>query len=255
MGKDKKEYQIGTFSDSLGTGLANILSEDKIEIARKIVADDIKAIRQDVLEQINRLGELLKDEVGAIPRTEDLADWMFDKKKIWETGNTIPKITDKEIIQYAKEYVASLKMMIHQSGKPVKGELQVFQWSGPQEQLTALYNRLIMDGFIGSKTSLEAFSAIFSGCDISNIKEKIIWLKRGLNKRLNKKSISDFIDVLKENNLIVPISTPSHLLSILSISFRGIDSETKFTHSNLVKEESYSGYRMDFEKIATTLIM
>lgn len=246
---NKKEHQIGTFSDDLGAGLSNVLSEETLEEARKRVALDINNITEDIEKRIYRLEPFLRKEIGAIPRTEVLVNWMFDKKKLKQTGDFFPKITDKELIGYLKEYNIFLECEARRA-EHIEQKVDSFQWLGTPQQLSSLYTALIKEEFICSSTSLEVFQAIFSDSDIPTIKGKILWLKKGKNKMPSKRSISDLVDILIEKEMV---KKPSVLTKALSDTFCASEGDIIFTHSNLVKNGCYSEYRTDLEKIVKNL--
>jgi len=116
---DKKKIKLGTYSnEGLGMGLANVqFSEEQLIEANKIIQEDLKKLKPDFLEHLHRLEELIKKDIGAIPRTENFILWLFDKKKISQTGKKLPEITDEEIIDFAKEYTENLRNYIHFSNK------------------------------------------------------------------------------------------------------------------------------------------
>lgn len=250
MKKKNVKGTVGTYSDELGTGLAHILSEETVSEGRKIVERDKTLIIEDIKVQINRLEVFLKNYIWAIPKVEDLANWIFDKKKITQTRDSLPRITDEEIIFYTKEYLNQLKNTADSYDNPLVNKEFALQWIGTREQLSSLYKTLIEEKFISPKTSLETFTAAFSNENPLGVNKKILWLKMGLNKMPNKKSISDLIDILIEKKLI---EKPNVLTKVLSNTFCTLEGNTKFTHSNLAKEGSYSEYRKDLEKIVENL--
>lgn len=69
-----------------------------------------------------------------------------------------------------------------------------FSWSGSKEkeQITALYVKLLQNGFIHKQTSPEQFSQLFSGSDIEN---PVIWMK-------STKHLLFLIDTLIKQNLL-----------------------------------------------------
>jgi len=104
MNKDTK-LKLGTYSND-GLGLADIqFSDGQLKAANKIINEDLEKIKVDFKEQLSRLDGFIKSKIGAIPRTEDFVLWFFDKKKFKQTGSNLPKISDEEIIDYAKDYV------------------------------------------------------------------------------------------------------------------------------------------------------
>ncbi|HCM33384.1 hypothetical protein [Chryseobacterium sp.] len=134
-------------------------------------------------------------------------------------------------------------------------ELSTYCWRIEEEKLMLLYEKLV-DNFISSKTTFETFKFLFSGRLLNEAKEKIIWLKTSKNKHPNKKSITDFIDVLVEKYII---STPYPIqkfekIQILNTLFSSKDKELKFTNSNFTTSGKTSEFRVDLEKIANTLL-
>lgn len=80
-----------------------------------------------------------------------------------------------------------------QPAKPVskKTEAVTFRWTQqPEKQLPKLYRKLIDGGFIASETSLETFTACFTGQPVHSITEKIKWQK-------SKALLAYFIDSIK----------------------------------------------------------
>ena len=247
---DKKKIKLGTYSNKgLGVGLLDInYSEEQFNRATEIVDADLKEINQDVKEQFERLDSFIKKEIGAIPRMNDFILWFFDKKKINQSGKKLPKITDEEIIHYAIQYVETLKNLIPKSNNEQFG-LKSFKWLASEEELENLYYSLLKQEFI-AEIDFQFFKGIFSQSNCSDIVHKIIWLKNGLNKKPNKKSITDLIEVLEENNFII---YEGSIIKILNSCFKSRAEDFKFTHANRSKEGDYSQFRIDLEKIVKSL--
>lgn len=111
MGEVAKKYQLGSFSnDGLSIGLSNseLSDEDMIKI-RNLVSIDMSNIEIDLTEQLYRMENFLKKEIGVIPRSEDFVKWFYDKRKINQTGKSLPRISDDELIDFTKVYLSELK--------------------------------------------------------------------------------------------------------------------------------------------------
>lgn len=109
---EKIKYKIGSFSnDGLSTGLIDVqFSETQLEEMKKIITNDFENIEVDLKVQLNRLDIYLKKNFGAIFRNEDFVKWFFDKKKINQWGENLPKITDDELLNFSKKYVEELDL-------------------------------------------------------------------------------------------------------------------------------------------------
>jgi hypothetical protein len=139
--------------------------------------------------------------------------------------------------------------------KNSNSELTVYKWEIDEDKLKLLYEKL-MDNFISSETTFETFKFLFSGRPINEAKEKIVWLKISRNKYPNKKSITDFIDVLIEKNIISipnPIQKSEKIL-ILNTLFSSKDRELKFTNSNFTTSGKTSEFRWELERLINTLL-
>lgn len=254
MAKSKKGF--GTYSnDGLGSTIKGLSDEDLAK-ARNIVNSDLELIKEDIKNQINRLEGYLKLKGYAIPKIEEFTIWYFDKKKIKETGKLIPKITDVQMAEYISEYNESLSaifkpLTIKSESKSIKSTKSI-KWIASELKLNRLYNELQLLNFVSSRTTFEDFKFNFSGNDLDLINKKIIWLKIGKNKKPNKKSISDFINVLVNHNYVERI--PAYTTKILGSIFTSIDADLIFHQSNLAKnDDTFSEFRMDFEKIINSL--
>ncbi|WP_417369805.1 hypothetical protein [Flavobacterium beibuense] len=251
MTKDKLS-RLGTFSNNgLGTSINTIPSEDLIKEAQDIVDKDLKKIKSDFKKQLYRLENFIKDEIRVIPRTDDFVNWFFNKKKITQNGKSLPKIKDEEIIRYAKEYLIQLKTITQPESLSKEFELKSFQWQSNPEKLNHLYLNLISNKYIGN-TDFKTFELIFSGANLSVLKSKITWLKIAKNKYPNKRSISDFINLLTEHSLIIQID--HKIPNVLSACFDSpINNNLIFTYSNLSNYKSISEDYLDLEKIIKEL--
>jgi len=166
---DKKKIKLGTYSnEGLGMGLANVqFSEEQLIEANKIIQEDLKKLKPDFLEHLHRLEELIKKDIGAIPRTENFILWLFDKKKISQTGKKLPEITDEEIIDFAKEYTENLRNYIHFSNKDTF--LKLNYASKNQKVIRLLYDNLSPEKI---EVDFEDFERIFQN---EKVNAKIRW--------------------------------------------------------------------------------
>lgn len=168
MNKNKKS-KLGTYSnDGLGMGLIDIeFSDEQLKEATKILDEDLSEIRRDFMEQLLRLDSFIKSDIGAIPRTEDFILWVFDKKKIDQTGKKLPKITDKEIIDFAKDYTEKLRNYTNYSNSDKF--LKLNYGSNNHEVIKLIYDNLNPEKI---ETNYSDFEKIFGNYEITN---KIRW--------------------------------------------------------------------------------
>ncbi len=171
-------------------GLADAgLSEEKLEQAKAIIKRDLENIEQDFRKQLHRLDSYIKKNIGAIPREDDFVKWFFDKKKINETGKNLSKITDEEIICYAKKYVEELHKYVNFSDDNTFLKLNY----GPKnpDVIKLLYNNLNPEKI---EISFSDFEKIFNS---QKINEKIHW--KGTEIEL----VSLFTSIKFENRNII----------------------------------------------------
>ncbi|SDF29461.1 hypothetical protein [Epilithonimonas hungarica] len=193
MSKNKK-LKLGTYSnDGLGMGLADIqFSDEELKAANKIINEDLEKIKMDFTEQLSRLDGFIKNEIGAIPRAEDFVLWFFDKKRIRETGNYLSKITDEEIIDYAREYVEYLNNYIFSSSEK-EVFLKLNYGSKNMEIINLLYDNLNPEKI---DVNFSDFRNIFSSQEVI---KKIRW------KGTEVQFVNLFTQIKFENLNIYPL--------------------------------------------------
>jgi|JI6StandDraft_1071083.scaffolds.fasta_scaffold02025_3 hypothetical protein len=225
MKNKKTKPTFGTFSnDGLSMGFAFLEFKDS-DLAKmdNIIKENLRKIEEDFLEQLQRLDSIIKSEIGAIPRKEEFANWFFNKKKISELGTNLVKISDDEIIEYAKEYVKIFKAKIKQTNTTNASKSKDLSIISKG----AIYNKEKLIDFFAQKifcpeTNREDIVAIFSypiqkakgnlKLKIYNkefvfilkiLKEEDILVNRGLFKRIEDCNciLSSNSTILKENNL------------------------------------------------------
>ncbi len=210
-------------------------SEEQIIEMRKIISKDRANIKQDFITQMRRLDDFIKKHIGVIPREKDFVNWFFDKKRATQWGKNLPKVTDDDIIAYAKIYLKELQLKIKSNTSEAnKKNLLSYRWIKDEEPLYKLYSLLIPD-FIDSQVSFDNFRLIFSGTALDEITNKVIWIKVAKNKLLNKRALCELIDMLSKNGFIIAIHSkrPAIRIKLLESCFTSIKGDFKFHTSNL----------------------
>lgn len=133
--------------------------------------------------------------------------------------------------------------------------LKTFEWLIDTDKIEVLYNKLI-NNFIDKGTSLEVFRKAFLNIELSEITEKIVWLKVSKNKHPNKKSISDLVNILSEKKVIanLELEQKKDLLTKLNTLFSSKDTNLIFTNSNLSKKGKVSEYYLVLEQIVNLIL-
>lgn len=244
---ENEKVKLGTYSNGgLSVGLANIeFSESDLEKMRQIIEKDEEAIRSNLKTLLYRLDDYLKKKIGAIPPEKDFVQWFFDKKKIYETGNKLPSISEKELIDYTKSYIKYLDELSKENISVSKQKLVSFKWLGTDEQLRQLYQKLL-GSFIADETTWEVFRQVFNEQPLNSLKIKIAWIKQGKNKQTNKKSISDLMEILFDKKLVQRVGRTKDKQAILGGCFV---SPTRFTVSNLSSPKKRSEHYAALEEI------
>lgn len=192
----KIRAKLGSFlNDGISSGFINSeFSEIQLSEMKKIIINDYKNIEIDLKEQLYRLDNYLKKEFGAIFRNEDFVKWFFDKKKMNQWGDNLPKITDSELIEYSRLYIKYLHSI------KVK-EVVVYNenfWLLDHNLLIELAEDLRKNGFIDDA---ELFVDTFSNKN----SEKVDWKthKTTLIFLISKLKLSNFVQQdISENNFI-----------------------------------------------------
>lgn len=130
-----------------------------------------------------------------------------------------------------------------------------YKWELEGEQIKLLFEKL-KGNFISTETSFEAFEFLFSGQTLKVTNKKIEWLKYGQNKAPNKKSITDFIDILNSKKII---SKPDKMkkideVKILNSLFSSQNKSLNFTNSNFVTPRSKSTYNAELERLISSIL-
>jgi len=135
-----------------------------------------------------------------------------------------------------------------------KNKIITYEWIIEDEKLVLLFEKL-KDNFISSETSLSAFKFLFSGKPLNNVKKKIEWLKVAKNGIVNKKSITDFIGVLFDKEIISKPTTMSKNteIKIFDTLFSSKNSNLKFSTSNFVTPIKKSQHRSELETIINSI--
>lgn len=161
-----------------------------------------------------------------------------------------------------KLYVDEVKHIIlnlteHKKSLIIQNENEVltYKWKIEEEKLTILYDKL-KDDFINSDTSFETFSFLFSGKPLKEAKAKIDWLKMAKNKQPNKKSITDFIDILTSKSVIEKMKglKKNDEIIILNTLFSSNKKELKFSNSNFTYTGKTSEFRLDLENLINSIL-
>lgn len=245
----------GKFGTYTNHGLGNVirLNHEVIEEMTNIINNDKEIIKTHYLKVIERLDVFIKDKIGSYADADDFANYFFDKKKINEWGENLPKITEEEVLNSAIEYVKQLEEKLKTLTLEKQKEdnfLTTFKWLKQENSLIKLYQSLIASEFISENTKYDCFKYVFSNLAVNDLNDKIIWLKMGRNKNVNKKSISDLIIVLINKCYI---EKKESLPKLLSYCFKSEKKELNFTYSNLSKEEDFSEHRIELENIVGNL--
>ncbi|NML70603.1 hypothetical protein HHL23_12415 [Chryseobacterium sp. RP-3-3] len=250
--RENKKLRLGSYSNNLlEQGMLNLewSNEDLINAETYILRME-ERIEKLFDKEIFRVENILKDKLRIIPKNKDFAIWYFDNLPIRRQKKTI-EITDEDIIKYARIYLQKFQKLLDDNSKKQTNHLKSFNWISDRFNLEKLYSQLLKKEFISSNTSLDIFINIFANRDLNSIENKIIWMKIGRNKMTNKKSISDFINILEEYKLIEGIK--ENIPKILTNCFKSENSNLNFTHSNLSNSNVYSEYRIELEKIIKDL--
>lgn len=112
------------------------------------------------------------------------------------------------------------------------------------EQLKGIY--------ISEETEYSSFESLLRGNELTS--QKIIWLKRGRNRELNKKSITDLVDILLSKSIIQFDGNLNDKLHLLNNYFRYAEGDIKFTNSNFTKPRNHSEFRTDLERIIESIL-
>lgn len=167
--KMKSQIKFGTYSnDGLGTGLSFIeLSDEELAEMDNIILEDLQKIERDFIENLFRLDDYIKKNIGAIPKKEEFVKWFFDKKKITAWGKNIPLITESEIFENAKVYVQELDCILKPKSKREKAKVL----SKNNESINYEFLYKCLKEYIFKDNSESEIKELFeSKNDISNIK-------------------------------------------------------------------------------------
>lgn len=223
--------------DGLGEPIR--LPDSLIEELRAIVNSDKESIEKDYIEQISRIDMFLKREVGAIPRNQDFVNWFYDNKKFGQWGAKLPKITDKQIIDYAKQYVEELKKAAKKNTPIADLGFFSFRLLKDIEYLEKLREKLVPK-FVSPNTTFDAFLEVFTAKPLKDIKNRIEWQQEAKNGSVNKRGVFDLITCLEKNEIIEVVSNrKSVLLKVLSFCFCENKRKMKFTNSNLIHSTDF----------------
>ena len=137
-----------------------------------------------------------------------------------------------------------------------KIEIITYKWDIEEEKLELLFDKLKVD-FISSETSLDVFKFLFSGKVLKSVDKKIEWQMIAKNGNTNKRSITDFIDVL---DLLKIISKSNNIkkvdeIKILNTLFSSIiEANLIFTTSNFITPKEKSQTRGELESIINSIL-
>lgn len=192
--KKKIKGKLGTFSnDGFGMGVVEF-DKATMKNMQKIVAEDLSKIKKDFTKNLKRLKKIIINEIGSYPKEEDFIKWFFNKKKIYEWGSNLPKITDDEIFQQALIYTNESKKKIKdisKKGKELTTSIILEEASYSLENLVFRFSEEVFK----SNTSKEDIECVFS----YPFKKP----KSSLNLNISNKKFVFLLEEMKNANIII----------------------------------------------------
>lgn len=152
----KNKIELGTFSNECFGSIP--LEIDKATYNRmcEIFNDDKTKLNNYYDNLVYRLDAWLKKNDLAIPDKEDFIRFIIDNKSITHHGKSLPKISDDQLIKYAKEYSKRLQALI--VAKEQQVELPI--WKIDQDLVPNLF-KLLSDNLI-DEAEREKFIGVFT---------------------------------------------------------------------------------------------
>lgn len=230
----------------------------------KIFFEKLHFLKTD-LESIKKLilsnQKLLSSKIDRVLFISDLAE-KLKSEKIDEAIKQ--RQTYGEVLMYDYKEIETLYNWLEANTNDKKEAflnlldtscISTYKWEIEEEKLRLLFDKL-RGNFISSDTSLEIFTFAFSGRPLKDVREKIEWLKYGKNKSVNKKSITDFLEILSSKEII---SKPHHIkknneVEILNNLFSSKEGNLRFYNSNFVTPTIKSEYREELVSLVNSIL-
>lgn len=170
------KLKIGTYSNNgLSFGIPEL--DDSLDIYNelKTIIESNKDVTEKGYKDLSqRLGEYIKQNIGAYRSFDDFDNW-FWSNKVERTVKRITKISDEVFLDAAKEYTEQLNRYIKKDKEESKPRVNSFSWSGNDDQLQLLYDKLVQEKLIHKNTLFIDFKCLFQ-TPANKPKNPIVWI-------------------------------------------------------------------------------